>query len=392
MKGLLKKITSAAVAVILACSSGTIFCAAQYGEKLTFGSDGKFTILQIADTQDDQNPAYDLIRLVKLAVEQAQPDLVVFTGDNVEDSRIGDVGIDAESWREGVCVEAFGKTNHEATLDNARAAVDAVFKIVDDAGIPFAVTQGNNDYSSGVSNEEWLEIYSSYENCLVLDESNDSDGRIDYDLGIYSSDGQRQLFNLYMMDTRSSAVTDEQIEWYENQSAAVAQSNGGAVVPAFVFQHIPVPEVGNLFEPCKLWDEGACRIGTKYYRLSDNARGYYGSAVEPGQTSSQFESWKRMGDVVGAYFGHWHTEGYTGTYDSIELGLTFGAEFAKLGPHGVRVITLDENNISDYENELYIYRGGALEKFEDSGYTVRRNVIKIIFEYFQNIFRNILLP
>ncbi len=383
------------VSVILAASM--LFCTcvtvtAESSETLSFGDDGTFTVLQISDPQDDQNAAYDMVNFVKLAIEQTNPDLVVITGDLVEDSRIGDIGIDDESGREGVTVKKNGNIDYAATLENTKKAADNVLSIINDAKIPFAVIQGNNDYACGISNDDWMKIYSSYEYCLTKDESNDSTGRIDFNLEILGSDGNA-AFNIWLMDTGKNSVNAEQIAWYESESDALAAANGGKKVPSILFQHIPVNDMGNLFEECSLGDEGATYKDGRFYRLNhDIANGYNVSAIVPGQTTEQFESWKAQGDILGAYFGHWHTEGYTGTWEGIELGFTYGCEFAKPGPYGIRVFTLHENDIENFDNELYTYEGSVKRgnaRFElqvDKPYKEYDNFIAKFFASIINVF------
>ena len=46
--------------------------------------DGKFKIMQIADVQEDCPVNLDTIRLIEAAVEKEKPDLVVFTGDQIQ--------------------------------------------------------------------------------------------------------------------------------------------------------------------------------------------------------------------------------------------------------------------------------------------------------------------
>lgn len=365
---------------------------AETNSSLSFGDDGKFVILHISDPQDDRYAAYDLINFVTLAIEETKPDLVVLSGDVVEDSRIGDPGVDAEGIKEGVTVNKGGELDYAATLENVKIACDNVFSIINDAKIPFTVTQGNNDYKSGITNEDWLKIYSSYEYCIVFDESQDSTGRIDFNLEILGSDGKPAL-NLWLMDTAGGGVNEEQIAWYEAESSALAKANGGKPVPSFLFQHIPVGDMGNLFEECNFWDEGAVSEGGKYYRLNHElANGYCTSAMTPGETTAQFTSWKKQGDILGAYFGHWHTEGYTGVWDGIELGFTYGCEFAKPGPYGYRLFTVHENDIENYENELYTYEGSVKKdnaRFElqvDADYAVYDNFFEELFAAIRNVF------
>ena len=383
----MKKILS----ILLAVSMLFSFCVFANAEDnpLKFGSDGKFTVLQISDPQDDHNPAYDLVNFIKISIDETNPDLIIFTGDIVEDSRAGDIGIDGEPFREGVEIDG----DYEATLENVKIACAAVFGAAEEAGIPFTVTQGNNDYACGVTNEDWLKIYSSYKNCLAVDESSDADGRIDHNLEIKASDSDKTVFNIWLSDTGRNSVSQEQIDWYKTESAALKEANGGEAVPSILFQHIPVADMGNLFEECNFWDEGASIEGGKCYRLNHElANGYHARAMVPGQTTEQFKAWKECGDVLGAYFGHWHTEGYTGTWDGIELGFTYGCEFAKVGPYGVRVFTLYEDDINNFDNELYTYEGSVkkgdarLELQIDEPYTVYNNIFEEITGGIKNTF------
>lgn len=386
MKKLLCLVLAAAMLFCVPVSAGAA------PEALAFGDDGKFVILHISDPQDDRYAAYDLTNFVALAIKETKPDLVVLSGDIVEDSRAGDAGVDAEGGREGVTIKNNGELDYAATLENVKIACDNVFSIINDAKIPFAVTQGNNDYQSGVTNEDWLKIYSSYEYCLTFDESTDSTGRIDYNLEILGSDGEA-AFNLWLMDTARDNVNAEQIAWYEAESSSLAEANGGKPLPSLLFQHIPVGDMGNLFEECKLWDEGAVSENGKFYRLNHElANGYHASAMIPGETTEQFKSWKKQGDILGAYFGHWHTEGYTGVWDGIELGFTYGCEFAKPGPYGYRLFTIDENDVENYENVLYTYEGSVKKnnaRFElqvDTEYEVYDNIFEQIFGAIRNLF------
>lgn len=383
------------ISIVLAVSFMFSFCAIANAEesKLKFGADGTFTILQISDTQDDHYPAYDMVNLVKLSIEQSDPDLIIFTGDIVEDSRIGDIGIDGENGREGVEVDDYAQT-----LENVRTTCAAVFAEAENRNIPFAVIQGNNDYACGVTNEDWMKIYDSYKNCLTKDESDDESGRIDYNLEIKSSDSDETVFNIWLMDSGKNSVTGQQLEWYKAESSALKKANGGEPVPSILFQHIPTADVGNLFEECSFWDEGARIAEGKCYRLNKEiANGYHAGAMIPGATSEDFKAWKECGDILGAYFGHWHTEGYTGMWQGIELGMTYGAEFAKPGPYGVRVFTLYEDDIKNFDNELYTYEGSVkngdarLELQVDGPYEVYDSFIEELVAGIRNTFNLIFI-
>lgn len=387
----MKRLTAAVCAVLIAFCAVTNACA--FGDNALSFKEGKFKILVLSDTQDDQNPAYDMINLITQAIKQSDPDLIVFTGDLVEDSRIGDIGIDDEPFREGVVVkDVSGEINHEKTLENVKAAADAVLSVFQASGVPFALIQGNNDYKCSVTNEEWLEIYSHYSNCLTFDKSDDKDGRIDYNLEINGSDGNMK-FNLWMLDTGRGGINDDQIEWYKTESDKYTAANGGTSIPAIAFQHIQTDDIGNLFEKCKITDDGSRAIGTEFYRLNKEiANGTYTFAYEPGKTSDEFKAWKQEGDVIAAFFGHQHVEGFSGKVDGIELGFTYGCEMAKTGPYGYRLITLHENDVKNYDNELYTYQGkvklgtAKFEKQIDEPYPTYDNNFDSFFAGVGNIF------
>ena len=94
----MKKILS----IVLCAALLLTFCAGAFSadDKTLRFKNGEFKILVLSDTQDDHYPAYDMVNLITLAIEETSPDLIVFTGDLVEDSRAGDIGIDGESFRE----------------------------------------------------------------------------------------------------------------------------------------------------------------------------------------------------------------------------------------------------------------------------------------------------
>ena len=391
----MKKLISIILTLILIFSFGTFATAENNSGHLSFKENGTFTILHITDTQDDHYPSPEMLNLIRRSIEESKPDLIVFTGDIVEDKRVGDFFVDKEPGREGVCVyDKNGDIDFDKTLVNIEKAVDAVFSVLEESGVPYVIAQGNNDHKCGITNSDWLEIYSRYPHNLTSDMSDDAEGRIDYYTMIYGSDGSPE-FNIWLMDTGRGGINNDQVDWYRNTSNALKAENNGNVIPAFTFQHIPVIDVGNLFVECKAWDYGATYNNGRFYRLNPKTaagRNFY--AYIPCEPSYQFAAWKECGDVIGAYFGHQHVEGFTGTYDGIELGLTYGMEFAKTGPYGYRVITLHEDNISEFANDLYTYSGSFRLKTDtvkkQTDFTPESNQFTKLLFYAFNIFKSVL--
>ena len=358
-----KRFAAACLSLLLALAVCILpASAAEDAPALRFKNDGTFTILHLTDTQDDQYPAHELKPFLEKAIETAKPDLIVFTGDLVEDTRPGDFKDDFGVW-EGVSVLG----NPDKTRENAFTAADYVLSIFENSGVPFALTQGNNDYKVSVYNAEWERFYKNYPHCLVNDMSEFSDG-IDYRLPVYGGDGSVKL-NLYCLDSGRAAIDDVSLDWYKADSDAQKAANG-RTVPAFVFQHIPVDEVSRLFTPCDAKDPDGVLVADfgafRYYKLADTAHGYF-STVYHSETggSDEFAAWKQQGDVIAAFFGHMHQDGYSGVYDGVELSLTYGCEFAKDGPYGMRVITLHEGDVTRYDNQSYTYTDGAFSADPD---------------------------
>lgn len=353
-----KRFAAACLSLLLALAVCILpASAAEDAPALRFKNDGTFTILHLTDTQDDQYPARELKPFLEKAIETAKPDLIVFTGDLVEDTRQGDFKDDFGIW-EGVVVLG----NKEKTRKNAFRAADYVLSIFENSGVPFALTQGNNDYKVSVSNAEWEAFYKNYAHCLTVDMSDGSDG-IDYRLPLLDRNGKDVKLNVYCMDSTRDGVAAPSLDWYKADSEAQKVQNGKPV-PAFVFQHIPVDEISRLFTRCGKDDPDGVLIADfdafRCYKLADTAHGFFSTVYhsETGE-SDEFANWKQQGDVIAAFFGHMHQDGFSGTYDGIELNMTYGCEFAKEGPYGMRVITLHEDDVTQYDNQVYSYQNGS---------------------------------
>ena len=68
----------------------------------------------------------------------------------------------------------------------------------------------------------------------------------------------------------------------------------------------------------------------------------------------------QQGDMIATFCGHNHTNTYIGTLDGVDLGFTPGAGFNEYGPgmeRGVRVIELNESNLSTYDTHLLTFVG-----------------------------------
>lgn len=357
MMKMMKKVTAAVLSLILLLSGLSVAGTAAVQTPrpvLQFRADGTFKILQITDTQDTDQLHIGTRRFIDAALDEVQPDLVVFTGDN-----------HAGYW---------------LTMNKKKmaAAIDAIVGPVNARGIPFAVVPGNHDNESikwGVTLKDQLDIYMAYPTCVAVD-----DGRLTgcstYNLLVKNSAGTKDIFNIYMVDSGGykligkdqDLVAPDQIDWYKAKSDELKALNGGAVMPSLLFQHIPVPEFYTELmtevpqgTPEAIPGKG-CESG-KYF-LPDVDKYISGSLGENPSISAKnvgfYDAWVEKGDIVAAFFGHDHHNDYIGrTDDNILLGFCKGTGFHAYGngtARGVRSFTLYEDNLKNFDTASILYR------------------------------------
>lgn len=342
----MKKFLSIFLALVMCFAVAVPAFAADTADELQFGADGKFKIMQIGDTQDMILKDVAEIKLLTAAIEQEQPDLLVFTGDQLTDFFPG------------------------ANVKGLKKCLSNLFDIIDTYDIPFIVTYGNHDhdYDDIWSTEEQLAFYQQYENCIVPE---DRFNPGTYNVPVKSSDGKRIAFNIYMMDTNNKrensdlltgyeGVKPEQVEWYRQKSDELKAANGGKVVPSLLFQHIPVKEIYQLLEEVPYDEAGDDAVFSidefKWFKLNDKViDGVLGEVPcsEPLEShTGQYQAWVEKGDIVGAFFGHDHVNSFRGkTDDGIVMGYNGGTGFSSYGRGGdrsVRIFEIDEKDPANY--------------------------------------------
>jgi len=353
---LFKKATAAVLPMILLLSVLSVAgnAAAQNPRPvLQFRADGSFKILQITDTQDTDQLHIGTVQFINAALDEVQPDLVVFTGDN-----------HAGYW---------------LTMNKRKmaAAIDAIVGPVNARGIPFAVVPGNHDNESikgGVTLKDQLDMYRSYPTCVAVDDGKLT-GCSTYNLLVKNSAGTKDIFNIYMVDSggykliskEQDLVAPDQIEWYKNKSDELKTLNGGAVMPSLLFQHIPVPEFYTelMTEVPQGTPEAIPGKGSESgkFFLPDTDKYIAGSLGENPSISAKnvgfYDAWAEKGDIVAAFFGHDHHNDYVGrTDDNIILGFCKGTGFHSYGngtARGVRAFTVYENDLRHFDTESILY-------------------------------------
>lgn len=343
----MKKVLSIFLAIVMCFAVAVPAFAVNKTSELQFGADGKFKVMMISDTQDSIFKDVAELKLIAASIEQEQPDLLVFSGDQLTDFYPG------------------------ATVKGLKKCLSNIFDEIEKTGIPFLVTFGNHDHDHEDiwPLEEQLAFYQQYSNCIVPE---DRFGAGTYNVPVMSSDGKSIAFNVYMMDTNNKradgdaltgyeGVYPEQVEWYKQTSDELKAANGGKVVPSLVIQHIPCKEIYQFLDEVPYKESGKDDVFSldnfKWYRLNDKViDGVLGEVPcsEPlNSHTGQYQAWVEKGDIVGAFFGHDHVNSFYGkTDDGIIMGYNGGTGFSTYGRHGdrsVRIFEIDEKDPANFE-------------------------------------------
>ncbi len=343
----MRKFLSVLLTVVMCVALAVPALAANTTSTLQFGADGKFKIMQLNDTQDTILTDIAEIMLIEAAIEQEQPDLLVFNGDQLTD------------------------TFPNADADGLKKCLSNLFDVIDKKGIPFIVTLGNHDhdYDDIFPPADQIAFYKQYSNCIVPDDRCDPGT---YNVPIMSSNGNKIAFNIYMMDTNNKRADSDlltgyegvkpyQVEWYRQTSDELKAANDGEVVPSLLFQHIPVKEIYQLLDEVSFSeadDDAVFSIDEfAWFKLNDNViDGVIGEVPcsEPLEShTGQYQAWIEKGDIVGAWFGHDHINNFYGvTDDGIMMGYNGGTGFSAYGSgddRSVRVFVIDENDPANYD-------------------------------------------
>ena len=321
-------------------------------KKLQFRPDGTFKIMQITDVHGICKKTPDTTRLIEGILDREKPDLVVFTGDQIKGYGL--------SYLTGDKVK------------KVEQAIDNYTEPVDRRGIPFLVTFGNHDPQVGISQEKQMEMYRAFDSCVIPEE--------DFEFGpgtcsvpVYGSDGTRPVLNLYAFDSGSNApeggydsFKPEMIEWYRSIREKLREQWGG-YIPSFVFQHIPVDEIYNLYDEVdKKHPEAVKAFRTrkgKYYRLKDafahDDVKLYEPSGSPDVNTGEFDAMREKGEVFAMMCGHDHKNNFIGTYEGIDMGYGPSCGFNEYGnsvERGCRMIVFNENDVRHYDSYVVTYR------------------------------------
>ncbi len=319
-----------------------------YTKKLQFGSDGKFKIMQIADVQEGASVSPDTLRLMALATEKEKPDLIVFTGDQI-------YGIHPSFYKGD-------------KINSAKNTIKEIIKPIEERKIPFAVTYGNHDCQVGLTNAEQADIYNQSDYCIHGEYAAEDD-KGTFRLPVY--DGDEHIFDVFLIDSNGQTlsgeylpVSEKQLQWFKEEREKAKEN--GEYTKGIVFQHIPVPEFFDVLKRVKFGTRGAVEafrtMKGKFFVLPDELikeGGFMGeSPAVPDRNSGEFDVLSEKGNILALAVGHDHINSFVAPYKNMKLIYTQGTGFNVYGPglkRGMRIFTLDKNDLSTFETHTITY-------------------------------------
>lgn len=312
-------------------------------EPVRFDENGNLRVMHVTDTHLDSNNVDASVWLIGEACDREHPDIVVITGDNVENT--GD-------------------------KDYTKGLIDKLMGVFEVRNIPVAVTFGNHDSENenGMMREELMAYYNTFSCSVSVDDGELLSGCGTYNVPVLASDSNIVKFNIWVFDSGDydseghyDCVRADQVAWYKAKSDMLSLLNGGDRVNSLVFQHIIVGEIYDalkkadgkpLFSFEHLYNDG------EYYMFDESAINY-GTLNEkpcPGYYNyGQFDAMVEKGDVLAMFTGHDHTNAFGVKYKGIDIvnslstrynGDTFSTQY------GYRIIDVKESDTSVYTTKV----------------------------------------
>lgn len=299
----------------------------------------KFKIMQIADIQENAVVNPDTIKLIDLALEKEQPDLVVLTGDQIQ---------------------GYSTSYLVGAENKVEKVISDFLEPITKRNIPFCFTYGNHDDDCKVSKKIQTEFYKSHPGCVYSEPASEDDTAT-YMFTVKDGENIKDILGIYLFDsgTVSNGIKESQLQWYKEKRDSF-KSATNEYLPSIVFQHIPVPEFYDIIDKVGFFSKGRVEAykdkRNTFYRLDEQTKaqgGFMGeSPGTPIENVGEFDALQEKGDVFAFYCGHDHNNSFYKHYKGIDLGYCQGASFHTYGPsdkRGVRVFVFDEENVRDYE-------------------------------------------
>lgn len=333
----------------------------------TFTSDEEFNVMQLTDIHIGGgflSAAKDKSALLTVAtmIKEAQPDLVVVTGDI-----------------------AFPVPYAAGTFNN-KSGAKIFASLMESLGVYWTVVFGNHDTESYsyFGRETMSEFYSDpdYKYCLYSAGPEEVDGYGNYVIKVKNSDGIITQ-GLICMDSHSYTDGDylgimwkydnlheNQIEWYKEQIEAMNSENktlgSEDTVKSMVFIHIPISE----------YKSALTEFARAGYNDTDDVKHHHGMAGETGKVvyhgmheDNFFETALELNSTKAIFCGHDHYNNFSFDYKGIRLTYGYSVDFLAYSginkegsQRGCTMITLSPDGTYECEGINYYSSGMASEE------------------------------
>ena len=265
--------------------------------------DGEFRVLMFTDTHLDGIDATCTRTVENLVknIRREKPDLVLFGGDNVTS------GLNKKRCRQ-------------------------LGEIFEKLGVYWGGIIGNHegDNSWSVSRPDMVDIFSSFEHCLMRKGPDDIWGTCNYVLKILNADDtlkqafffldtgdemtaeQKAQYSLDANEDYYDGAKPDQVEWYRNKAADLVKTYPGA--RSILMIHIPVPQ---------------------YAEAKEKGDFLYGDTYEncciSGFDSGLFDAVKASGTTTAIFCGHDHLNDFGAEYDGVILSYIQPSGYSSYG-------------------------------------------------------------
>lgn len=242
-----------------------------------------FKIMQFADIQARTAEACNNAFIdIKTHVEKEKPNLIVLTGDNIEDPKNED-------------------------------AFNALVSNMESLNTPWAPVFGNHDANGVLTKDFMAEKFIAAENCLFYKGAQGVDGVGNYVINL-TAKNNKIVYSLFLIDSNMydgnggyDWIHENQIDWYTSAVSRLKAINKKKVVPSLAFFHIPLQE----FIDAKVSYESGESIGEW---------AIFNEKICPGTINSGFfDKVKELGSTKAIICGHEHINTCNIEYQGINL-------------------------------------------------------------------------
>ena len=293
-----------------------------------------FNVLMFTDTHLNGKKAKDNLTVTYIVknIKEQKPDLVIFGGDNVSSG-----------------------FNRKRTSELA--------ELMENLGVYWAAVLGNHEGEGilAVSREENVNIFSSYDHCLMKNGKDDVDGNGNYtisilnpdntlkevfffmDSGSYMTDGSKAEYGVTKDGEVYDGVKTSQVQWYRDKHDALTAEYGK--FKSITVVHIPP------YQAEREYSEDDFLYGEKREGV-----------CESGFDSGLIDAMKEKGSAQAVYFGHDHVNDFGVMCDGILLSY--------IQPSGYGVYNMETKFDSPESN--WIQGATLLSIKADGTYTAER--------------------